>query len=96
MDFRRWIAPVCFVLALCFALGGQARAADLSNGDDPDEITYGSDDSMVALRQELTLEPPKASSRAVSPAPFAGHGRRVIAELFRPPITAVVSTVSAV
>ena len=95
MELKSWIAPVCFVLALCLALGGQARAADLSGPGDPDDITFDSgDDGVVALQQELTLEPPRTSLRVAPPVPAPGHGRRVVAELFRPPIS-VASAVRA-
>jgi hypothetical protein len=82
------VSPICFLLALCIALGGQLRAADAPSLDDAnDDITLSGDDSVCTLRQTLTLEPPKTSSRAVLPALAPGRGRRVIAELFRPPIT---------
>jgi hypothetical protein len=88
VTFRRWVSSICFLLALCIALGGQLRVADAPGPDDADDdITLSADDSVFTLRQTLTLEPPKTSSRAVPPLLASGRGRRVIAELFRPPIT---------
>lgn len=83
----RRVSPICFLLALCIALGGPLRMADAPAPDDADDITLSADDSVFTLRQTLTLEPPKTSSRAVPTPLTAGRGRRVIAELFRPPIT---------
>jgi hypothetical protein len=85
--FRRWVSPICFLLALFMALGGQVRAADAPSLDDTDDdFSLGADDSVFTLRQALTLEPPETSSRAAVPPPPSGRGRQVITELFRPPI----------
>jgi hypothetical protein len=90
VTFRRWVSPICFLLALCIALGGQVRAVDAPGLDDTDDdVSLTADDSLFVLRQAVMLEPPKTSSRADVPPPPSGCGRQVIAELFRPPITPV-------
>lgn len=90
MTLKRWLSPICLLLALCVALGGQLRAVDAPSLDDTDDdISLSADDGVFTVHGALMLEPPRASSRAVLPALTSGRGRRVIAELFRPPITLV-------
>jgi len=79
------------VLALFVALGGQLRAADLSGTADADDIAFDADGSPVTLHEETALEPPKASPYTVPMAPAPAHGRRVTAELFRPPKAGVAA-----
>lgn len=76
----------CIAIA-CIALSGQARAAD-ALGDSDDASFSFSDDLVVTAGAPLVLIPPDSASRALPPPLQSGHGRTVIADLFRPPIAA--------
>jgi hypothetical protein len=78
---------LCLFLAACIALGGQTRTAD-APGDSDDISSSFSDDLVFTAGPRLVLVPPCIVSRALPLPPRSGHGRTVIADLFRPPIAA--------
>jgi hypothetical protein len=93
---RRFVVPVCLLLALCVALAGQARAADApSLGDSDDDITLGTDDSVFTLTPRVMLPPPRTCLNTSPPPVTSGRGRLVIADLFRPPIVGASSVAVA-
>ena len=47
------------MLAICIALGGQLRAADLIDLDDADTITASASDEFIATTASRVVAPPR-------------------------------------
>ncbi|HEX4511163.1 MAG TPA: hypothetical protein VH328_13830 [Burkholderiaceae bacterium] len=82
------VAPLLLIFAMCFALGAQARAMDDAGSDSDDIVSVGAADLVFTRAERLSLEPPAVRIQALPPPIESNSGRRVIADLFRPPITA--------
>ena len=81
------VLPLLLVFAVCWALGGQARAMD-DAGSDSDDIVCGADDLVATEVGRVSLEPPSVRIHALHLPSESNSGRRVSADLFRPPIFA--------
>lgn len=83
------VVPLLLAFAFCIARSAQARAADDVKASGCDKIVVcGVDDLVFTEAQRVSLEPPAVSTHDLPPPVESRSGRRVIAELFRPPITA--------
>jgi len=83
------IAPLLLVFATCLAYAAKTRAADDVKASGSDKIVCcGIDDLVFTEGDSVTLEPPAVSQRALPLSVESNSGRRVSAELFRPPTAA--------
>ena len=79
-------APLLMIFAVCLALAGQARAID--DAGDSDDVVCGADDLVFVAVERVLLDPPSVRTQALPLPSESNSGRRVIADLFRPPIAA--------
>lgn|GEM_PF-4827540 len=83
------IAPLLMVFATCLAYAAKTRAADDVKASGSDKVVCcGIDDLVFTEGDSVALEPPAVSQRALPPSIVNNSGRRVSAELFRPPTAA--------
>jgi hypothetical protein len=83
------IAPLLMVFATCLAYAAKTRAADDVKASGSDKIVCcGVDDLVFTEGDSVSLEPPAVSSEAPPLSIENNSGRRVSADLFRPPIAA--------
>lgn len=73
------------MVAICIALGGQLRAADLIDLDDADTITASASDDFIATTASKVVAPPRACGTLPSAPVAVGAGRTAVVRLFRPP-----------
>jgi hypothetical protein len=85
VSFSRLVRFASLVLAMCIALGGQLRAADLVDQDDPDAITAPVCDDFIATTASKAVEPPPLGGTLLTLPVVIGSGRLATVELFRPP-----------
>jgi hypothetical protein len=82
------IVPLLLVFAMCIARAAQARAADDVKASGSDKVVcVGADDLVFTEGDSVSLDPPAVSTRALPALDESNSGRRVTAELFRPPTT---------
>jgi len=83
------IAPLLMVFAMCLAYAAKTRAADDVKASGSDKVVCcGMDDLVLTEGDSVALEPPAVSQRALPLSVENNSGRRVSAELFRPPTAA--------
>ena len=73
------------MLAICIALGGQLRAADLIDLDDSDTITAAASDEFIATTACRVVAPPRSCAALLAEPVAIGAGRIASVRLFRPP-----------
>ena len=73
------------MLAICIALGGQLRAADLIDLDDSDTITAAASDEFIATTAGKVVMPPRPCGALQAMPVSIGAGRIAELRLFRPP-----------
>jgi hypothetical protein len=85
VSVARLVRLASLVLAICIALQGQLRAADLIDLDDSDTITAPASDEFIATTASRVVAPPRPSGALPAmPVPL-GAGRVAVNRLFRPP-----------
>lgn len=85
MSFSRLFCLASLVLAMCIALGGQLRAVDLVDLDDPDAITAPVCDDFLATTASKAVAPPAPGRTLLTLPVVIVSGRLATVELFRPP-----------
>ena len=85
MSIARLVRLASLVLAICIALGGQLRAADLIDLDDADTITASASDEFIATTACKVVAPPQVCGTLQAVAVAVGAGRIAVVRLFRPP-----------
>jgi len=88
VKLKQLVLPLLMIFAVCLALGGQARAIDDAGSDSDDVVCAAADDFVFMGAVSIQLEPPSVRLQALPLPSESNPGRRVIADLFRPPITA--------
>ena len=88
MKLKLLVLPLLMIFAVCLALGGQARVIDDAGSDSDDVVCSSVDDFVFTGAERIQLEPPSVRLQALPLPSESNPGRRVIADLFRPPITA--------
>jgi hypothetical protein len=81
----RLVRFASLVLAICIALGGQLRAVDLVDFDDPDAITAQASDEFIATTASKPVVPPLPDGTLLTLPLTISAGRLALSELFRPP-----------
>ena len=87
MGVARLLRFASLVLAICIALQGQLRAADLVDLDDQDTITAQTSDEFITTTIAGGMEPPRLGGVIPTFPSTLGSGRATVVELFRPPQT---------
>ena len=85
MSVARLVRLASLVLAICIALGGQLRAADLIDVDDSDTITASASDDFIATTAGKGVLPPRPCGALQAVPVTIGAGRVAVVRLFRPP-----------